>query len=491
MERAIPSATWTLLILLLASPAVAQQPEPTVQCVEGRDPIFIRDGEHTVGCSIDEPSDEDQFLFYAEEGDVVLIAFSKLSPTFDGRLEIRDPQGDIITSRHCSACDELTRRFEVERTGNYRLNFHERDHDGRTRYTLHLTKLAPSLTPQVITFDTTFEDRIDFITDTDQFTFSSLEGFVPVRLILVRKEEDFDFKVEVQDPDNFTIVNERCDDCDLVVEFDLLAAGDYVVTVSDKDNDAVTEYDIEIQCLGGSCEPFAGDPPLLLPFFEVDPGSTSGMTTFFSVRNGSDERVNVRYRYFSRLGRLEHTEIRFLGPQATRVVDVRSVLDSQGSTTETGFVDISILDNFGNPIADTGVLSGDYFRLDFDGNFASGDLLVNTNRTNSPRQLCNSWTVRFFNGGVFGGGTNFFFYLPEGALGLDGVVYSQDGDVGNSLEIETTRRVIQRNSSELDLGEEFGHVVWTFKDGVLGNISAAYDASGRFSVGTQAVCSDP
>lgn len=113
--------------------------------------------------------------------------------------------------------------------------------------------------------------------------------------------------------------------------------------------------------------------------------------------------------------------------------------------------------------------------------------------------FCKAWDLRFFNGGAFDGGTDFTFFVPgnptDGEPVLVGEVYNEAGAFLGTVSIRTPEVAFTVNSRDLDaevggLGANFGTIEWRFYNGLEGNISGVFRASGKFSVGVPAICVD-
>ena len=115
---------------------------------------------------------------------------------------------------------------------------------------------------------------------------------------------------------------------------------------------------------------------------------------------------------------------------------------------------------------------------------------------NGAVDFCNSWDVRFFNGGGFSGGTAMTFFVTStgGAAPLAmGRIYNQSGELQGMVELDSggdhAFEVRSLDLAELE-GVPFGVIEWTFADGVVGHVTTTFDALGQFSVGSPAVCAD-
>ncbi|MEM1178366.1 MAG: RICIN domain-containing protein [Acidobacteriota bacterium] len=228
-------------------------------------------------------------------------------------------------------------------------------------------------------------------------------------------------------------------------------------------------------------------PAYFVPFVETD--LFDGLTTLFAVRNPSaDTSVTVRLAYYATdrgPGQPTASQDRVLAPRGVQTVDVRNV---PGLGVFSGWVGITSIDpTTGLPLSEQD-LYGDFFRVNDAGNAASGDRLVS-----AADVQCGEWHSRFFNGGVFSGGTRFQIFvpeLPEGATqwSLRGRVYDEQGNFVDSFTTVSTLNVTTVVPSFL--AQPFGAIEWEFLDGAQGHISAVMTALGRFSVGLETECRD-
>jgi hypothetical protein len=161
-----------------------------------------------------------------------------------------------------------------------------------------------------------------------------------------------------------------------------------------------------------------------------------------------------------------------------------------------GWVKMSVVDpETEQALISDEVLSGDYFLLDRSNNFASGDNLLASPGANTPPDLCQLWTLRFFNGGDFDGGTDLVFYVPgnpeDGEPVVIGQVYDESGTPLQEIRLSNPGSVFEVNTGDLELNTSFGAIEWRFRDRLTGHISGVFKASGKFSVGLPAICQDP
>ncbi|MEM7351424.1 MAG: hypothetical protein AAF657_11500, partial [Acidobacteriota bacterium] len=141
---------------------------------------------------------------------------------------------------------------------------------------------------------------------------------------------------------------------------------------------------------------------LIVPGFEVDLADPDGPGTLFSVRNTTDifRTVEVNYYPFDIRDAPLRTDVLNLGPQTTGPVNVGTNVTNL--LVENNFATGLILINEVGGGGDN--LQGDYFRVDFTNDFATGDRMVR------PEDLCAVQEIRYVN---FGGGTQFRVLLDD------------------------------------------------------------------------------
>ena len=117
-------ASLSVFIALLMSfclPIGAQtgQSEPSVQYVEGMDPLWINYGEHTTDCQIQTTGDLDSIRFHADEGTIVRVLVVKSSENilFTPLLETWDPDQIKIVGQ--SGTWFVASDITITKTGGY------------------------------------------------------------------------------------------------------------------------------------------------------------------------------------------------------------------------------------------------------------------------------------------------------------------------------------------------------------------------------------
>lgn len=229
---------------------------------------------------------------------------------------------------------------------------------------------------------------------------------------------------------------------------------------------------------------------LIVPYYRIDP--SSGETTLFAIRNANlfdDVMVNV---YF--LGVQGGTSGAYrmdtinLGGKETLTVNVRDVsgLPADPDGVKRGWI---LIEQLGVTSA---ALTGDYFQVDLDDNFATGSTMLGSSDT------CDNLTVRFLDGGPINGGTNGFLLLlnPKGsnpAVSPPSVVvtfYNEFGVADNSMEIYTDDNLLLRDFSTFHHIDNFGSYDISFgSDGGFAGVT--FSASGKYSIGLHGMCITP
>lgn len=221
---------------------------------------------------------------------------------------------------------------------------------------------------------------------------------------------------------------------------------------------------------------------LIVPGFEVEVDAPLGPTTFFAVRNTSDEEVTVNVNYYGdQLGDAPlRTDVFVLGPQETLPANVRFNLTDLEVVDgfATGVITIDEGDGLGAPN-----LEGDYFRLDDGEDFATGDRLVR------PTDFCTRQEVRFVD---FGSGSQ-LRVLVDRPLGEEGptfsyTAYDQAGVELLQGDFSTSNHLNVIDVADLGIAENFGTVVFDFTTAGGGFVTGKYSAFGRFSVELNAAC---
>ena len=227
---------------------------------------------------------------------------------------------------------------------------------------------------------------------------------------------------------------------------------------------------------------------LLVPFFIVDKVNAFGTTTLFAVRNLTGDPVLADVEYFTAGGTSQGTESLSLGPFETYTRNLRDVPGlATGGGFATGFVEIT---TSGNPDM-TPVLAGDYFQVDVDDDFATGDKLVR------QIELCNDASIRFIEFPLPGSGTRLTIWIsnPRGLGSGDPPSftvqpYDEDGNpVGGPWTVHTIVHALELDASTFS-ALTAGTLKFDFTNGGGGTVYAESSAEGRFSVGVRSQCDE-
>ncbi|HET9226194.1 MAG TPA: DUF11 domain-containing protein, partial [Thermoanaerobaculia bacterium] len=205
---------------------------------------------------------------------------------------------------------------------------------------------------------------------------------------------------------------------------------------------------------------------LLLPFFEVGESSKE-VTTLVAVRNSTNSQVGVEYDFLNDpVNLLPH------------VMNTRNLRDEAGFAGTTGYVAIS-------PVPREASLGGDFIRVDPTPGTASGGLLV------SATEMCREWSARFLNGGPLEAGTDFLFFAPGNSAGPPvaiGRAFNEKGQYLQELTITNTEESFRIRSQDLKLLANFGSIEWTFREGLVGHVSAVHREKGKDEVAVPGHC---
>ncbi|MEM7351425.1 MAG: hypothetical protein AAF657_11505 [Acidobacteriota bacterium] len=220
---------------------------------------------------------------------------------------------------------------------------------------------------------------------------------------------------------------------------------------------------------------------LIVPGFEVDLADPDGPGTLFSVRNTTDDfrAVEVNYYPFDIRDAPLRTDVLNLGPQTTGPVNVGTNVTNLlvENNFATGLILINEVGGGG------GNLQGDYFRVDFTNDFATGDRMVR------PEDLCAVQEIRYVN---FGGGTQFRVLLDDpptdGSAAFSYTAYTDGGAMVAEGNFFSSNHLTLIEQDDLVPGQNFGTLLLDFSPSGSGWASAEYSAFGRFSLELNSAC---
>jgi hypothetical protein len=226
----------------------------------------------------------------------------------------------------------------------------------------------------------------------------------------------------------------------------------------------------------------SGIAGLVVPGFVVVAGDPEGPTTLFAVRNTSDQELLGRVDFYGEASELLYTDPFVLDPQATLTSNLRFYLPELqvADGVAAGFL---VVTEIGGTTAPN--LEGDYFRVDFGNDFATGDRLVR------PADFCLRQELRFVD---FGSGSELRILVnrPRGdqVPSFSYTAYDEAGTVLAVGDFVTSKHLVRLDIGELVAGENFGTVDFDFASSGGGWVCAKYSAFGRFSVELNAACRD-
>lgn len=234
---------------------------------------------------------------------------------------------------------------------------------------------------------------------------------------------------------------------------------------------------------------------LVLPFFRVDRSNPTGETTLFAVRNVLNQPVQIRVYYMDEMMRTQRAD----GPatlpsRGVRTINIRDVsglaVDADGYSRGLVLITASA----------SSALSGDFFQVNPEEDFATGDRLIDAQR---HPYICRLWGMRFLNGGPFSGGTSLNVRLygapgtgagapPAFQLGF----FDEAGQLLSTVFVQSATFLMELAMKDLlppDAGyPAFGAVELLFSPQVSGGLVAGtYSAEGRFSIGMTGMCLVP
>lgn len=231
---------------------------------------------------------------------------------------------------------------------------------------------------------------------------------------------------------------------------------------------------------------------LYLPYFENDVTGGSFKATLFAVRHpGGAPATTGSVKYFDVQGNLRTIEPFMLAPNA---VFSRNLRDVPGLVTDPdGFSrGFALIESVGTP------LSGDFFQVDPNGNFATGGRLIGTT------DLCTLWDFRFALGGAFDGGTTLQIFVNQ-PLGIGPsdppsaavIVYDEAGMAFGTVGLQMNQNAVSVDVGDITaalpggIGPVFGSLWIGFGPATGGGyIQGTYTAENRYSVSAKGSCLD-
>ena len=310
----------------------------------------------------------------------------------------------------------------------------------------------------------------------DQWTFAGTAGATVTIDIM---SDDFDPFLFLLDPTSAIvgIDDDRGPGYDSRIVRTLDSTGTWSIAANNFSPGLLGEYTSTLACEG---EKAAGSQ-LVVPGFEVEVANPEGPTTLFAVRNttGADLQIDIAYHDEQIAGVPLRTDNFTLEPQQTLTRDVRN--DLSDLTVSNGFATgLIVITETGGDASD---LEGDYFRIDSENGFATGDRLVRS------EEYCAQQEIRF----VDFGSESRLQILVEEPQGADVPSFSYTAVNEQGTMIAEDNVVTSEHLTVVDVdawvpGHRFGTLIFDFSSSGGGFVTARYSAFGRYSVELNGAC---
>jgi hypothetical protein len=267
------------------------QPEGQPCIAEPTDQLIVY-GAHIHPCEIGLVGDSDLFRFQGVAGEVVSVRVVDQaggSSVPSCVLELLRPSGTVVTSvGHLNTCEIRT---TLDASGLFTARVTESGNDQLMTYSVQLDRLAPTspVATAVNPGDTITGAIIDPRGDADLFIFNGVNGD---RISLRATDQAGGSSVpscvlELYSPGGTLVTSVgHLNIC--VIETTLNQSGVFTARVTESGNDTVMTYNLEYQCLLGSC-----------PSFQTLTVTRSGAGTVTSSPAGIDCGVDCSERFFA------------------------------------------------------------------------------------------------------------------------------------------------------------------------------------------------
>ena len=229
------------------------------------EPALIRYGQHTSGWAISPAVDIDTFIFEGKAGDVTRVIVDGVDVDLDSRVEILDPNGELLGSEACSvnrfsSCS-LSLQVRLTMDGEHRIVVSDSGANDTGRYVLQLEKLNGRDFP-LLPYGVSVSGSLSPATDFDKWVIDVAPGS-RVRILVEGRTVDLDPAVVVVDPEGeFDVATCNVNPygtCSTVLEVDLtdpaatLSPGSYLLFVQESGADNTGNYNLNVECLFGPC----------------------------------------------------------------------------------------------------------------------------------------------------------------------------------------------------------------------------------------------
>jgi hypothetical protein len=258
-SRILRTLTFALGGALLGAASAQAQPEGQPCAPEPTDQL-VAYGDHVSPCAIDQDGDSDLFRFQGVAGEVVSVRVTdqlggSLTPACS--LALLRPVGTLVTSISSNTMCEI--RTTLDASGLFTARVSENNNDSLMTYALEIDRLAPfsttaaSINPGAIVIGA----RIDPDGDADLFVFNGVNGDV----VSLRGTDQAggsgipSIRLELFRPDG-TLAASAAGNTSAIIDATLDQTGAFTLRVTENNSDSLMTYNVEYQCLVGSCPTF-------------------------------------------------------------------------------------------------------------------------------------------------------------------------------------------------------------------------------------------
>jgi hypothetical protein len=259
MKANLPALALAFGVALLGPASAQAQPEGQPCAPEPTDQL-VAYGDHVSPCTIGQLGDSDLFRFQGVAGEVVSVRVTDQTggsgiPACS--LELFRPVGTLVTSISNNTTCEI--RTTLDASGLFTARVFETNNDSLMTFALEIDRLAPfsntasSINPGV----SIIGERIDPHGDADLFVFNGVNGDV----VSLRATDQAGgsgipaISVELFRPDG-TLAASAANNTTAIIDTALDQTGVFTLRVTEVANDSVMTYNVEYQCLVGSCPSF-------------------------------------------------------------------------------------------------------------------------------------------------------------------------------------------------------------------------------------------
>jgi hypothetical protein len=259
MNANLPTLTLAFGVALLGAASAQAQPEGQPCAPEPTDQL-VAYGDHVSPCAIDQDGDSDLFRFQGVAGEVVSVRVTdqlggSLTPACS--LALLRPVGTLVTSISSNTMCEI--RTTLDASGLFTARVSENNNDSLMTYALEIDRLAPfstsaaSINPGAIVIGA----RIDPDGDADLFVFNGVNGDV----VSLRATDQAGgsgipaISLELFRPDG-TPAASAAGNTSAIIDTTLDQTGAFTLRVAENNNDSLMTYNVEYQCVVGSCPTF-------------------------------------------------------------------------------------------------------------------------------------------------------------------------------------------------------------------------------------------